>query len=359
MEIRNQLRHLKEKAVYAYGSARSLTFTVQSLTLPFWELAATGKSRTFRKGFFKNLQKAQRDLHILLQQDAKNIASGIYPVEVLKPESLRDFSLRYPKIIFDGAKLARRRLRHLTKEFDAEAVEYLRDVPDYFQRNFHFQSGGYLTEHSAELYEHQVEILFGGAADAMRRLLLRPLKEHFPYTKGEGLHFLEVAGGTGRLSRFIKLTFPKARITVLDLSYPYLRKAQDRLAEFRKIDFVQGDASDLQFADQKFDAVVSSFLFHELPLEIRRKVVAEGLRVLKPGGFLGLVDAIQEGDKSDFNLALRQFPLDFHEPFFKNYLQNPMEGLLEHAGAKKIQVQTGFLSKVVWGEKAENSPHFS
>ena len=47
--------------------------------------------------------------------------------------------------------------------------------PTYYLQNFHFQTGGWLTEESAKLYDTQVEILFGGAADAMRRIALGSL----------------------------------------------------------------------------------------------------------------------------------------------------------------------------------------
>ena len=42
-------------------------------------------------------------------------------------------------------------------------------VPDYYAQDFHFQTGGYLTEGSARLYDVQVETLFMGAAGPMRR----------------------------------------------------------------------------------------------------------------------------------------------------------------------------------------------
>jgi len=184
---------------------------------------------------------------------------------------------------------------------------------------------------------------------------LPELKLAFPYTEGEGLHFLEIGAGTGRLSKFIKLTFPKAKITLLDLSHPYLKKAQSELQDFRKIDFVQGDAAELPFVDQKFDAVVSCFLFHELPLEVRKKTLQEAMRVLKPGGFMGHVDSLQEQDNKQFQWALKQFPQDFHEPFYKNYLQNPMEGLVLFAGIERMTARTGFLSKVVCGFKRQDS----
>lgn len=341
----------QQKIYYGYEVARSWTFLLQSLSLPMVEMLATRQSKNLPKDFLENIRLAHAELLKLLEKDAENIAQGIYPAIVLKPESARSFFFRYPKILMDGIMVARRRLSRRQHDLGPEAKEHLADVPDYFQRNFHFQTGGYLTEASAELYEHQVEILFAGAADAMRRLILPPMKRHFKGSQGEGLHFLEVAAGTGRLTRFVKLAFPKARITVMDLSSPYLKKAQSNLREFSRLDFVQGDAASLPFLEQRFDAVYSCFLFHELPLEERKKVIAEADRVLQPGGFCGLVDAIQMNDRPDFEWALSQFPVDFHEPFFKNYQQNPMEGLLLHQGFEGIETNLGFFSKAVTGRK--------
>ncbi len=343
---------LTEKSVYGYELLRSFTFLGQSLSLPLFELLFIGKTeRPLNKEAFAKLRIVYADLLKLLQKDSANIANGIYPADVLIPESPQTFFLRYPRIIMDGIQVSKRRLSKTAHDFETEAQQYFADVPDYFQRNFHYQSGGYLTEKSAELYEHQVEILFAGAADAMRRLILAPMKEHFSNTPQESLHFLELAAGTGRLSRFVKLTFPKAKITVLDLSHPYLKKAQKNLEGFNKINFVQGDAANLPFKDNQFDCVYSCFLFHELPMPVRKQVISEGLRVLKTDGFYGLVDSIQQSDKKDLTWALEDFPKSFHEPFYKNYLINPMEGLLEAAGFKNLQRDTGFLSKVVTGIK--------
>ncbi len=338
-------KNLRQRAIYSFALARSVSFLAQNLLL----VLLAEKSRVRNPEFAKNLKSIFKDISNLLKEDAENIALGIYPVSVLKPESWQKSFTRYPQILLDAFSISRRRLAKKNHDFNQEAEQYLRDVPDYFRRNFHFQTGGYLTEKSADLYEHQVEILFSGAADAMRRLLLAPMKEHFPNSQGEGLHFLEVAGGTGRLSRFVKLTFPKAKITVLDLSHPYLKKAQENLAEFSKVDFIQGDAAALPFKDQQFDAVISCFLFHELPYEERKRVLSEAVRVTKPGGFCGLVDSLQNEDRSEFDWALKQFPVDFHEPFYKNYLQNPMEGLLQQAGFEKVERKVGFFSKAVYG----------
>lgn len=340
----------QNKINLGYALARSAHFTMQKLSLPMLELLATGQKSKRPSVEARHLKKSYEELYKLLKKDSENIAAGIYPAEVLKPESLTRHAFRYPKIIADGYYISRRRKERASHEFSEEAREYLADTPDYYQRNFHYQSDGYLTEKSAELYDHQVEILFSGAADAMRRLIIPLVKDAYP-VQGEGLHFLEVGAGTGRLTKFMKLAFPKARITVLDLSEPYLKKAQDNLKKFHRIDFVQGRGEELPFKEAQFDLVYSCFLFHELPADVREAMVTEGMRVLKPGGYFGFVDSVQKDEAKGLEWALEQFPVDFHEPFYKNYSQHPLEDLLEAQGFTGIRKDRGFFSKAVLAQK--------
>lgn len=344
------------KGTLAYGVLRTGLYLIEGLSLPIVHFLATGKKRTRPSNGDVLLKRSLEELYKLLKKDSENIASGIYPLSVLKPEKPGQHLLRLPQIWLDGFFLAKRRNKNEAHQFEGESQEFLRDLPDYYRRNFHFQSEGYLSKKSAELYEHQVEILFAGAADAMRRMLLPPLKAKFPHTDGEGLRFLELGSGTGTLTRAVRLTFPKAKIVSLDLSHPYLKKAQDYLKKYNRIDFVQGDAAEMPFADQKFDAVFSCFLFHEMPLDIRKKVIKESLRVLKPGGFFGMVDSVQKDDVKDFEWALNQFPVDFHEPFYKNYTMNAMEGLMKASGMKQVRSEIGFYSKVCFADKVSLSP---
>ena len=60
--------------------------------------------------------------------------------------------------------------------------------------------------------------------------------------------------------------------------------------------------------DESQDAVTSMFLFHELPPKVRRIVIRECARVLKPGGRLVLVDSLQCGDQADYEGLLDLFP---------------------------------------------------
>lgn len=345
------LKDLHSRLALGISLVRSSVFTGEKLALPLVERLATGKnSAPHPLQNPENFRKALEEVYQLLKKDSENIARGYYPAEVLKPEGLVEHLVRFPKIILDGYFISRRRHEKKHKDFSTEAQAYFSDVPEYYQRNFHFQSGGYLTKKSAELYEHQVEILFSGAADAMRRLILPLVKEKYP-GDGEGLRFLELGAGTGRLTRFMALAYPKAKIIALEVSPPYLQKARKNLKNFPRVDFIQGVAEELPFQDKSFDFVYSCFLLHELPFEIRQKALSESYRVLKPQAYFGFVDSIQKKEAEHFDWALAQFPVDFHEPFYKNYVEKDMEELLSAALFKDIETNRGFFSKAMLAQK--------
>lgn len=331
----------------AWSLARTIHFAVQQRSLPFLEYAWTGRKRVLPpdpKGFFKYTSKK---LFQLIQEDADNIKNKIYPASVLIPESPIRHWKRTATILWDGLSIAKRRKQNIHDDFASSIDENLEKFPEYYKRNFHFQTDGYFSDHSADIYEHQVEILFAGTADPMRRLILPLIKKRIP-NDGAGLKFLEIGSGTGRLSRFMKLAFPKAQITLLEASDAYLSKSREQLKGFKNIDFVHGFGEDLPFKNHQFDLVYSCFLFHELPVSVRKKVLEESKRVLKPKGLLGFVDSIQLGDDHKMDWALKQFPKDFHEPFYKDYIQRPMKDLLEEVGISgQLDQKIGFFSKAL------------
>jgi ubiquinone/menaquinone biosynthesis C-methylase UbiE len=270
----------------------------------------------------------------------------------LTPESPKAVIKKIPKVLLDTFLVGKRRTQGFSNEFTPTAQEFLEGLPRYYQRNFHFQSDGYLSERSAEVYDYEVDLLFSGAADAMRRLILAPLKKHFHSNPtGKGLRFLEIGAGTGRSTQFVKLAFPKAEVVCLDLSEPYLKVAQRNLSRFNFVSFLRGDGSCLPFKDCEFDAVYSVFLFHEMPRKIRVNVLEESLRVLKKGGFLGFVDSVQKGDYPQFDPFLEDFPKYFHEPFYLDYIRHPMKDLFRSISSAEYHSDLGFFSKLGFIEK--------
>ncbi len=282
-----------------------------------------------------------RNIYKIHQREAGNIERGIYPWQVLDLEKPWTHIRSFTEVMRDGVKVAWRMRQNKTKDFKAEHAE---NMPDYYSRNFHFQTDGYFSESSARRYDHQVEILFNGTAGAMRRLILPPMHEHLR----KNARILELGCGSGSATRMVATTFPKARLTALDLSAPYLKVAQDNLRAHSKVDFSQGDATQLEYKDQMFDCVYCVYVMHELPAEERKKMLGEAWRVLKPGGLLVVADSLQWDDDPELNWALERFPKIYHEPFYKNYINSSLEKLLTEVSVRPAESTHALFTKVAW-----------
>lgn len=287
----------------------------------------------------KNLMKLLQDGVLKLhQEDAKNIADGIYPIEVIIPKGAKEHLKNLPHLLYDSLKISRRRKFNIKKDFDIEPE----DAPDYLKRNYHFQTDGYFSEQSAKLYEHQVEVLFSGTAAPMRRMLIKMLKEKL--NSEESLRILEIGAGVGTATLDFSKSFNFTSYTVTDVSGPYLNVAKARLPG-TKFEFVQTPGESLPFPNDQFDLVFSVYLFHELPSSIREKVLAESRRVLKVGGVLGICDSLQKDDEPKLNRVLENFPIDYHEPFYKGYTVWNTRQSLENNQFREIECDHKLLSK--------------
>lgn len=283
----------------------------------------------------------------LHEEDARNIEEGIYPLRALEIENPLRHAKSFLEVLGDGVRVAWRMRANKTKEFSGKSAETAKEMPEYYARNFHFQTDGYLSEASARRYDHQVEILFSGTAGAMRRLILPVIKKE---TSGEG-RWLEIGCGAGSATRPVLATFPKARVTALDLSGSYLKIAQEAVRDFGNVDFALGDAAKLEFKDETFDCVYSVYLLHELPKDVREQITKEAFRVLKPGGLLIFADSLQKNDEPELNWALERFPKVYHEPFYKNYSLDKMEDLLRRSTGELAEAKHGFFTKLAWVKK--------
>ena len=92
--------------------------------------------------------------------------------------------------------------------------------------------------------------------------------------------------------------------------------------------------------------VVSSFLMHELPQDIRVQALAEMARVTKPGSLIVIIDSIQKGDQPSWDGLLDLFPHYFHEPYYADYVEGSLEAWAADAGLTAVASERAFLSKV-------------
>jgi ubiquinone/menaquinone biosynthesis C-methylase UbiE len=107
-----------------------------------------------------------------------------------------------------------------------------------------------------------------------------------------GSRVLDVACGNGNASLAAARCF--CRVTGLDYVPALLERARERAAAERlRVDFVEGDAEALPFADAAFDLALSTFGVMFAPDQ--EQAAHELVRVVRPGGKIALANWTQEG----------------------------------------------------------------
>lgn len=297
-------------------------------------------------GALPTRQDILRDLYLLFERDRANITAGRYRMPHDTIGDPRD-ALRLSRRFFaDLAEVNRRRHERSHQEVYAERGDGGSRYPRYYLQNFHFQTDGWLSDHSAALYDFQVEILFNGGADAMRRQALLPIGRHLAGRRLADQPLLDVACGTGRFLSLVKHNYPRLPVTGLDLSRPYLARARDVLGAWSWVRLIEGNAERLPFADGSFALVTCVYLFHELPRAVRRRIAAEMARVLRPDGLLVVVDSFQVGDRPEFEGLLELFPRAYHEPYFTDYARDDLAHLFGEIGMVQAYRDLAFMSKI-------------
>ena len=293
---------------------------------------------------YPNRQKFLGEMQALFERDWKNIEQGLYAAPAALDRSAFQTLQASLDFLRDVPKVAKRRRDHVHDEVLSD--EARENFPRYYLQNFHYQTGGWLTEDSAKRYDFQVESLFAGTADAMRRQALVPIAEHMKGRDQRKMSLLDVATGTGRFLAVVKDNWPRLKTTALDLSPAYLDEARKNLKLWHDVAFVEANAEAMPVEDASQDIVTAIYLFHELPPKIRPVVAREIARVLKPGGLFVLVDSIQPGDTPGFEALTEFFPQAFHEPYYESYQTWNIRDAFESAGLTPRTETAAFLSKV-------------
>ncbi len=107
-----------------------------------------------------------------------------------------------------------------------------------------------------------------------------------------GQHLLDVGCGTGTLALATwRRLQPEGKVSGIDASPEMIEVAREKaMKRAMMVSFQVSAIEDLPFPDASFDVVLSSFMLHHLPEDVKRQGFAQVLRVLKPEGRFLAVD---------------------------------------------------------------------
>lgn len=153
---------------------------------------------------------------------------------------------------------------------------------------------------------------------------------------------LEIACGTGRVTRHLATSVKHDTITATDLNPDMISVAKER-TQGAFIKWLPADAMELPFDDNSFDLVVIQFGVMFFP--DRQKGLNEAYRVLKPGGKLIFntwdksenVPGIYEG-RNVIESYFEGNPPKFYSIPFSMYDEKELNALPTKAGFKNVQV---------------------
>ena len=176
-------------------------------------------------------------------------------------------------------------------------------VPGYLEQTYWW---AYVHPRAVKLFERQwlVNLILWGNFSRLRDAALDALGSRLSGRT------LQVACVYGDLTNQLRARLTTGgSLDVVDVLRVQLDNLARKLPGDPRVGLIQGDSASLDIESATYDRVLLFFLLHEQPEEVRRRTLAEALRVVKPGGQVVIVD--------------------YHEPRALNPLYWPMVGILK------------------------------
>lgn len=194
------------------------------------------------------------------------------------------------------------------------------DYPTYYRQPFHSVPGGYLSEAAAVGDRGAMEAIY--ESDHPRKSL--GIRDEIAALVPESSRsVVDLGGGTGDSGAAIARRLPDAKVRSIEASPFMMIAGAHQNAGLENLEFVQGLAEETGLGAESVDAVLIILVFHECPDEIKRAILAEALRILKPGGMLIMSDTPNE--------ELHTFR-GFYEPYREEWRRFDPEAALAEAG---------------------------
>lgn len=230
------------------------------------------------------------------------------------------------------------------RNWDAEltAVENPKlKYPDYYTTSFHAYEEGNLSWKAAwevESAAYAVHAKIWSTGDPSGDPMLRQ-SYHQVMQKEVNItpaSVLDLGCGVGMSTFDLQEIYPQAQVTGLDLSPYFLAVAQYREQQskenIKNINWVHAAAESTGLPDASFDLVSACLMFHELPAFPAQAIITEARRLLRPGGYLAIMDM---NPQSEIFLKMPPYILTLlksTEPYLDQYFALDMKQVFSQAG---------------------------
>lgn len=181
-------------------------------------------------------------------------------------------------------------------------------LPAYLQETYWW---AYLHPRAVRIFERQwlVNLILWGNYAKLRDAALSEVET----SRNEQI--LQIACVYGDFTERLAQTLGDGTtLDVVDVAAVQLENLRRKLRGMPCVFLHQQDSTQLRFENARFDKVVVFFLLHEQPEHVRRKTIAEALRVLKPGGKIVFVDYHRPSRFNPFRYIMIPI-LRYLEPF--------------------------------------------
>jgi ubiquinone/menaquinone biosynthesis C-methylase UbiE len=226
-------------------------------------------------------------------------------------------------------------------------------VPDYARCEIHLQPGGYTDDPIGGIvYHYGTKVFYQGYND-QDEVHAEVAALTTPPADGKVARILDLGCTIGQATIKLKERFPQAEVWGLDVGEPVLRYAHSRAVEQQvDVSFIQALAEDIPFEDGHFDHVFAYILFHEVPVDVMPKILAEVHRVLRAGGTFSIFEF---PSASQHLTPAFRFMIDYDsrnncEPYSPGFVYNDFRGMLKDAGfdvADGPKSSNSFLQSIV------------